>query len=179
MRIGIDISQVAYSGTGVAEYTKRLVTSLVRYDRENEYVLFFSGLRRRLADVKLHIPDGERIEVREFFLPPTLLDILWNRLGVFPIEWFIGKVDVFISSDWTQPPSKSAKLVTVVHDLSPLKFPQEHHSTIVNVHKRRLKRVKELCEAVICDSRSTKKGLRQITQISENKIHVIYPGGKF
>ena len=177
MRIGVDISQVVYSGTGVGEYTKRLIVNLVKNDTENEYVLFFSSLRRKLPDSIAKI-QNENVSIKRFYLPPTLLDILWNRLGIFPIEWFIGKVDVFISSDWTQPSSRLAKLVTVVHDLSPLKFPQEHHPLIVNVHKRRLDKVKKLCNIVICDSKATKQDLVEMLGISELGVKVVYPGGK-
>ena len=46
MRICIDVSQAVY-GTGVGDYTKNLVTHLLRVDSENEYVLFGGALRRR------------------------------------------------------------------------------------------------------------------------------------
>jgi len=177
MRIGVDISQVVYSGTGVGEYTKRLIINLLKNDTENEYVLFFSSLRRKLPEDILKM-QSRNVTIRRFFLPPTLLDMLWNRLGIFPIEWFVGEVDVFISSDWTQPSSRSAELVTVVHDLSPLKFPQEHHPKIVNVHKRRLEKVKKLCDMVISDSQATKQDLVKMLGVSESNVKVVYPGGK-
>ncbi|MDP2860286.1 MAG: hypothetical protein Q8N98_01070, partial [bacterium] len=50
MKIGIDISQLAYSGTGVATYTQNLVENLLNLDRENEYILFFSSLRKQLDE---------------------------------------------------------------------------------------------------------------------------------
>ena len=53
MRIGIDISQIAYEHTGVAGYLKRLVEELLRIDKENEYVLFFSSLRKKTQNSKL------------------------------------------------------------------------------------------------------------------------------
>ena len=43
MKIGIDISQTAFEGTGVAEYTKKLVETILKLDAENEYLLFFAG----------------------------------------------------------------------------------------------------------------------------------------
>ena len=47
MRIGIDISQIAYEGTGVANYLSNLVRELVKSNNQ-EYILFFSSLRRTL-----------------------------------------------------------------------------------------------------------------------------------
>jgi len=47
MKIGIDISQTAYPATGVANYLKNLVKKLLEIDQKNEYVLFFSSLRKK------------------------------------------------------------------------------------------------------------------------------------
>ena len=175
MKIGIDISQIVYEGTGVANYTRNLVENLLRIDKENEYILFFSSLRRRYKKLKIKYKK-HKVKIKKFKIPPTFLDILWNRLHIFPIEWFIGKVDVFFSSDWTQPPTISAKKVTTIHDLSIFKFPKEHHPKIVATQKRRLKWVKKECDLVICDSESTKKDVMEILKIPEDKLRVVYPG---
>ena len=47
MKIGIDISQIVYEGTGVARYTKNLVENLLKIDKKNTYVLFGASLRKR------------------------------------------------------------------------------------------------------------------------------------
>ena len=121
MKIGIDISQVIY-GTGVSTYTENLVKALLLQDKKNEYLLFGGSLRRR-ADLKTFVSELKgNFESKFFPIPPTLGDILWNRLHILPIEKLVGDLDVFHSSDWTQPPSKAFK-VTTVHDLIPLKFP--------------------------------------------------------
>jgi len=168
MKIGIDISQIVYEGTGVANYTKNLVESLLKIDKKNEYIFFFASLRKKPPKLP---------HVRSFKIPPTILEFLWNRLHICPIEWFIGKVDVFFSSDWTQPPTIRAKKVTTIHDLSPWKYPETFHPKIVKVHQRRVKWVKKECDAIICDSQATKKDVIEILRIPEGKLKVIYPGG--
>jgi glycosyltransferase involved in cell wall biosynthesis len=175
LRIGIDISQIAHEGTGVANYTLNLVENLLKIDKKNEYILFYSSLRKKLHDSRFTIHDS-RIRIKKFRLPPTILDILWNRLHIIPIEWFIGDVDVFISSDWVQPPTRKAKKVTVIHDLSFMHYPDEHHNKIVNVQKRRLKWVKEESDCIICDSKATRKDVIQILKVNKDKIKIIYPG---
>jgi len=42
MKIGIDISQLAFENTGVSNYLSDLVQNLVKIDTKNEYILFFS-----------------------------------------------------------------------------------------------------------------------------------------
>lgn len=176
MRIGIDISQLAYPQTGVANYVGNLVENLLKLDKDNEYILFFSSLRGQIKNEKLKIKNGN-IKLKTFKIPPTLLDLLWNRFHIIPVEWFIGDVDVFLSSDWTQPPTKKAKKVTILYDLLVYKFPQEMHPKIVATQKRRLAWVTKECDQIICISEATKKDAMEILGIEEERLAVVYPGG--
>src|ERR1035437_2274701 len=117
MVIGIDISQLAYPGTGVANYLGSLVQSMVDLDKENEYVLFFSSLRKNFQFSIFNFQSNPNVTIKTFRIPPTVLDILWNKLHILPIESLIGDVDIFITSDWTEPPAKKAKKVTILYDL--------------------------------------------------------------
>lgn len=165
MRFGIDISQIIY-GSGVSVYTKSLVENLLKIDRLNEYVLFFSSLRRRPPPFT---------NLCSFKFPPNFLDLIWNRLHIFPIEKFIGQIDIFHTSDWTEPPSKCPK-VTTIHDLTPLLFPDETHPKIIATHKRRLAWVKKESKVIIVSSKTTKKDVMNHLGIPEKKIRVIYEG---
>ena len=167
---------MVYERTGVGEYVLRLVEHLLQVDKNNEYVLFFSSLRRNFQFSIFNFQSKPKnLKIKAFRFPPTFLDFLWNRLHIFPIEWLIGPVDIFISSDWTQPPTR-AKKVTIMYDLIVYKYPEETAKKIVDVQKRRLKWVKKECDAVFCISESTKKDANEILGIDKNKLIVIYPG---
>lgn len=183
MKIGIDISQTAYEGTGVANYVFQCVDRLLKTDTQNEYVLFYSSLRIQNSKFKIHsIRQAQdknykaKFKIKQFKLPPTVLDILWNKLHILPIEWLIGDVDVFISSDWTQPPVRCAKNVTILYDLIVYKYPHETAEKIVKTQKRRLHWVEKECDAILCISESTKKDAMEILGIEEKKLFVTYPG---
>ena len=177
MKFGIDISQIAYEHTGVAGYLKRLVEELLRIDGKNEYILFFSSLRRRIQNSKFKIQNhNSKLKIKEFMLPLFILDILWNRLHVFPIEWLIGNVDVFITSDWTEPPTNKAKKATILYDLIVYKYPNETDRKIVEAQKRKLKWVKKESDLIFCISEATKKAAMEILGIEEKRLKVIYPG---
>lgn len=179
MRVGIDISQIVYEGTGVAQLTKKLVEYLVKIDKDNSCVLFGSSLRRSktLSDFCLNVLKHlNNVEVKILPFPPTLLDFFWNRLHILPIEWFIGDVDVFISSDWTQPPTKKAKKATILYDLIVYKYPQETAKIIVETQKRRLQWVKKECDVIFCISEATKRDAMNILAIEERRLKIIYPG---
>lgn len=176
MKIGIDISQLAYEG-GVQRYLVSLINSMLEIDNDNEYILFFSSLRKDLKFSVLNFkPYDKRVRIKTFKLPPTFLDILWNKLHVVPIEWLIGDVDIFISSDWTEPPTIKAKKATILYDTIVYKFPQQTDKKIIEVQKRKLKWVKKESALIFCISEATKKDAQQILGIEEERLKVLYPG---
>lgn len=192
MRIGIDISQIVYEGTGVSTYVRKMVASLVKRYPEHEYVLFGASFRlRHLFSEYVASLGTDRAAVRLVTVPvpPTVLEWLWNRLHIIPVEWLIGNVDVFWSSDWTQPPLSRAVGVTTIHDLSTLRFPKESHDkTVVNLsqarivadivgtQRRRLLRAARECTVFFCDSEATKRDAHDALGIQEYKLKVAYPG---
>ena len=133
MKIGIDISQLSYRNTGVSNYLKHLVKGLIDTDQENEYILFYSSLRGRL-DLQ-DIPQKKNVRLVKSFLPPTALDFIWNKLHIVPIEIFTGSLDIFITSDWVEPPTKAAKKATILYDLIVYKYPQSQQVKLSR-HKR-------------------------------------------
>lgn len=165
IKVGFDISQLAHIG-GVGVYTQNIAENL-QQESELDMVYFYSSLR---------IPyKGKLKNVKKYRLPPTLFEMLFNRLRNTGIEKFIGNVDIYHSSDWVQPPTK-AKKVTTYHDVIPLKYPQWSHPKIVEVHKRRLHIVEKEIDAVIAVSETTKHDLMEISNIPSEKIYVIYEG---
>lgn len=176
MTIGIDISQMAYENTGVANFTKNLVENLLKIDKKNQYVLFYSSLRRNFQLPVLKFQSSSKVFIKKFKLPPILLDLFWNRLHILPIEMFLGDLDIFISSDWTQPPTRKAKKATIIYDLSMYKYPEESGELITHTHKRRLDWVKKECDIIFCISESTKQDAMEILGIAEKRLRVIYPG---
>lgn len=174
MRVGIDVSQIAFGNTGVANYLSSLVRELVKNDK-HEFVLFFSSLRRDLPREFENDVRRNNVKIKKFKLPPTALDLLWNNLHIVPIEIFIGNIDLFISSDWSEPPSR-AKKVTIIYDLIVYKHSEETDQKIVSVQKRKLLWVKKESNIVFCISESSKKDAIDILGLDPKKVEVIYPG---
>lgn len=130
-------------------------------------VFFFSAFRKSYH--------GPLKNVKKFRLPPTLFEVMFNRIRTVGIEKFIGPVDIYHSSDWVQPPTK-AKTVTTYHDLVPLLYPKWSHPKIVSVNKIRLKLVEAEVDKVIAVSQSTKNDLLSLSKLKPSQIEVIYEG---
>lgn len=175
MKIGIDVSQTAFAGSGVGKFVEELVVNLSLIDKKNEYILFFSSLRNKL-NPRIANLRSSNFKIKTYKFPLSFLDLLWNKLHFLPIELFIGNVDIFMSSDWLQPPTKNAKKTTIIYDLIVYKYPNETAKSIVEVQKRKLKWVKREVDIVLCISEATKKDVKEILGIGEEKLKVIYPG---
>ncbi len=174
MIIGIDVSAVAY-GTGVSNYTLNLVSGLISQDRSNTYKLFFSSMRLPVpSDIIQLSKKYSNVQLYAFKLAPTLLHWLWNKLHLIPIEFFIGKCDVFHTSDWTQPPTLKAKLVTTVHDLTPFTHPQWHHPKVISTHTAKMKLAIKESSAIICVSQNTKSDFQKLFPRYKGLVEVIY-----
>jgi glycosyltransferase involved in cell wall biosynthesis len=178
MKIGIDISQVAYEGTGVANYTKELVRNLIEVDYENQYVLFGLSFRKKdiLLDFANEVTQGKRnVQVKLFPYPVKFADTLWNKYHIVNIEKLTGQLDIFHSSDWIQPPTH-AKNITTVHDLVIYKHPELSHPIIVETQKKRLNWVTRECKRIITDSFCSRDDIINILKFGSENIDVVYPG---
>ncbi len=178
MRIGIDISQVVYEGSGVAAYVKNSVRSLLAQDSSNTYILFGTSLRQRSKLIAFYktLSPYPNVKLVALPIPSRFFEFLWNRLGLVPIEWIVGTIDVFWSCDWMQPPLAKARGITTIHDVSFLKFPHTFPQSIIAVQRRRLKRAVNECKKILCDSLATKEDVHNLLHISNDRLIVVYPG---
>ncbi|EKD67822.1 MAG: glycosyl transferase, group 1 [uncultured bacterium] len=180
MTIGIDISQIVFTGTGVSRYIEQMTEAMIKFAPSNTYILFGATLRQQkkiqeFSEKLQKISKNVRLVYAP--IPPTILDILWNTLHIIPITWFTGPIDVFWSSDWTQPPIPKKTIgITTIHDVSFLIYPESFPEIIKIVQERRLNYAKRECSLFLCDSESTKKDVIEKLHIPKDKCVVIYPG---
>ena len=176
MTIGIDISQLAYPNTGVANYLSSLVSEMVKTDNNNKYILFFASLRGKLnQDFESSVLKNRNVTIRKFPIPQSALVYLWNKVHRLPIENFIGEIDLFVTSDWTEPPSR-AKKVTIIYDTVVYDFTDETDENIIQVQKMKHKWMRKESDAFLCISKSTSEDAHRILGIPKTKLHVVYPG---
>jgi hypothetical protein len=176
VKIGIDISQLTFQKVGVSDYLANFLNGLLKIDEKNEYIFFYSSMRGKLNIDKFKFLKKSNVRLRQFKMPPTFLDFLWNRLHIFPIENLIGEVDLFITSDWTEPPAKKAKKATILYDLIVYKYPNETDSKIIKTQKRKLHWVEKESDLIFCISKSTAKDANEILGIEESRLKIAYPG---
>ena len=178
MKIGIDISQIVYEGTGVGRFVDGLTDSILEFDKTNQWTFFFSSLRQNLNPQIKNAIKKSGHHLFEYKLPPSALSFLWNSIHRMKVEKLVGVQDWFITSDWTEPPSHMKK-ATIIHDLAYMQYPETIHSTILKTQRQRMNWIKKESKIIFADSETTKHDAVYLCGLNEKKIFVHYPGVAF
>jgi len=174
--VGIDISLMAFPGSGVGTYTYNLVKHLPKSDLFN-FHLFYSSLRRPPDQLPLKSLQKNEKKIFNYHFPRRLIEFFGNRLPVLPVELLIGKLDLFHSSDFLRFPLIWGKGVTTVHDLTWKKFPEYHTQEIIKLHQKKMELTIKHGDFIIVDSEATKKDLFEYyPQIDPKKVFKVYLG---
>lgn len=174
MQIGIDVSSLVY-GRGVSRYTSNIVRALLE-KKDVNLSLYGSSWRQfstLQSEVKKLKQFGTPNQIALQKLPPKMLQLGW-RMGLNPIKDHLPKVDVFHSWDWIQPPDKNLPLVSTIHDLAILRFPESAHPQILAAHQRSWEILKKRHAHIIAVSQATKKDIIELLDIPAHRISVVY-----
>lgn len=180
MKIGIDISQIVYKGSGVSRFTEGLVHAILTYEEFHHWSFFFSSFRQKLDQALTDRIKSKGFDLNIYPYPPTLLSTVfndWHGLSGMLLKRNkrLQKLDWFITSDWTEP-SVPTKKATIVHDLVFKKFPETVHPSILKTQQKRLGHVIRESDLIFADSRSTAQDLISEYDVDKKKIAVNYPG---
>jgi len=168
MKIAILADPLDNQSAGVHTYTKQLVEALIKYDTKNEYLLIREKKDPTLPITQIAIPNIRLpigfASLRLFFIIPFLLR-LKNVDAVLEPAHF---------GPFNLP--KRIKRITMIHDLTPLLFPQYHrfHSQILQ--RIFLKRILRKADIILSNSENTSKDLTQFFPFAIPKIKTILLG---
>src|SRR3972149_4047180 len=179
MNIGIDANCLLFEKAGIGQYTRHLLTNLLRIDRKNDYFLYFSFLHQRSQREKiirdfLEKSAGSKVKIRILPLPAQWYE--WLLATPLPITKLItDPLDVFFSPFAAGIPRNGfAKMVVTIHDLVFIRFPEHRGRKLSNYYLKRHKIALKNSKKVIVPSQATKKDLQDFLKVSPAKIKVIY-----
>ncbi len=102
--------------TGIGRYVRELLRTLPRALDErlpgSSAQLTTWSARHHRVDPVLRVPQvGPRV-------PARVLRTSWMHRDVPPIEWLVGRTDVFHGTNFVSPPTRRAREVVTIHDLT-------------------------------------------------------------
>lgn len=179
MRIGIEYTVGVYQGSGVGRYARTLARALADLDRANDYLLLWARARgedgRELPhlDRAAHFPANFR--ARRLPLDNRLLTAGWQRLRLpLPIETFSGPLDLLHAPDFVAPPTRRARRIVTIHDLTFLVVPQYAHPPLRAYLQGVVPRSVRTADHIFADSLATKEDLQRLLGVPEERVSVIY-----
>jgi glycosyltransferase involved in cell wall biosynthesis len=178
MRIGIDMRSLVSltDQAGIFQYMVNLMVNLARIDTKNDYTLFFNFAKRvHLRHVQPVLSLGANFRVKVCRLPGRVMHRLIGTKA-FPIELFLGRVDVFHGPVLALPAQLFGRSVVTVHDLMFVKHPEFLKPEWVSDLRQKASFSLARADAIIADSNFTKQDLIDAYHIPEGKIKVIYCG---
>ena len=176
MKVGIDFTPALYD-RGVSRYTTNLVRSLLEKPAV-ELTLYGSSLRshQKLTTRAKKVVNAAKVanqpQLHFQQYPPKLHRLIW-RFGLNSIQSQLPHLEVFHSWDWLQPPDKKLPLVSTIHDLAMLKYPDVAHPELLKAHQRSWRILKERQAEIIAVSQATKKDIMNFLDIPSFRIHVV------
>lgn len=174
MRIGIDASTILQKKTGIGNYTYYLLKNLLSIDDKNQYVIFLNSYRHKLAEYPFL--KNKNVKVVKFNIPGPFLIRAWRYLKFPPIDFLIGKIDVFHSPASYIPPQIRGLKVTTIHDLYFLRNPEKCEKSGGQFFNSTIPKLINKIDKIIVPSFFTKQELTDLLKIPEEKICVIYEG---
>ena len=121
LRVGLDVLAFAGERTGVGRFCTGLAGALVARE---EVELLGYAVARNARRATAATAGALKIAVRTWPLPARLLNSVWARADVPPVEWLTGPLDVVHGTNYVVPPSAHAGRVVTVYDLTALRYPQ-------------------------------------------------------
>jgi glycosyltransferase involved in cell wall biosynthesis len=175
LKIGIDYTAALKQSGGIGRYTRGLITTLAQLDATNHYRLLATrdAPPVGLASFQAYPHFSQTI----YPLPERWLTIAWHRFFLpIPVEWFSGPLDLFHSPNFILPPTRHAKTLLTVHDLSFIRHPQGAVDSLRKWLNQVVPRSLERADHILADSMSTKNDLVELFSLSPNQITVVGAG---
>ena len=170
MRIAIDATILRSQNTGTGFYVINLLNGLMKYDKENEYIVF--GNKEIIK--KFVFLNNKNFRIENVIFKNRIVRVLW-QLFILPFKLKKLNVNILHSTNYITPLFKfNLKFIVTIHDLTFIIFPEKF--TIV---KRLFFRFMvpifiRRADKVITVSENTKNDIIKFLKVPKEKISVTF-----
>lgn len=175
MNVAIDYTAALKQSGGIGRYARGLINTLARLDRQNNYTLLATTDAPR--DALKNFRSYPNFSPKIYPLPERWMTIGWHRFYLpIPVEWFTGSIDLFHSPNFILPPTRRAKTLLTVHDLSFIRHPQGAVNSLRKWLEKVVPRSLARADHILADSQSTKMDLTDLFNIDPEDVTVVGAG---
>ena len=177
MQIGFDAKRLFLNQTGLGNYSRFIVDSLLHLYPENNYLLFTPKTRKSAqTEHYFEHPNIQVIQPKGIWKLP-ILNSFWRSFLIGTTKE-AQQLTIYhgLSHELPSGLPKHVKKVLTVHDVIFLRNPELFNPIDVWIYKQKLKSACRQADKIVAISLQTKHDLMDYFDVSEDKIHVIYQG---
>ena len=169
MRIGFDAKRAYANTSGLGNYARSLLQSLVTYYPENEYLAFAAG-GTAFPDAPAGLQRvGPSSVIARLFPALWRAALVSEQIGRMRLSLYHG-----LSNELPRGIASPVKKIVTVHDLIFLRYPQWYPATDRFVYRQKVRRACAGADAVIAVSRQTADDLVSYLGVPADRIRVVY-----
>jgi len=175
MNIGFDAKRAYFNYSGLGNYSRTLVKSLIQYFPENNYSLFTP--RKTTTEFSDFIARQRNVAVVE---PTKFLTKNFSsywRSFLIPKEFEKNNLNIFhgLSNELPLNTGQSGvKTVVTIHDLIFIRYPEFYAALDRKIYSIKFKSACEESDIIIAVSEQTKRDIVEFFRVEEKKIKVVY-----
>ena len=175
MTIGFDAKRAFLNTSGLGNYSRTLIKSLIKFYPEHNYSLFTTSKSK--SDFSNFVSRQKNVSVVQ---PEKLLDkkinSRWRSYGISPLL-SEQKIDVYHGLSNELPFNISAfkgKKIVTIHDLIFLRYPKLYPLFDRKIYNKKFRHACQLADVIVATSEQTKNDIEEFYSVDSKKIKVIY-----
>ena len=173
MRIGYEAKRVFHNASGLGNYSRNLIRSMVEFYPQNDYFLY--------NPFPAKIPFGKEYNNIHEILPDYSNPILANlwRQKLIPKQAEKDKIDIFHGLSHELPSGlkkRGIPSVVTVHDLIFIRKPELYKAVDRKIYSLKVKAACEQASHIVAASKQTQSDLVELLKIPMERTSVIYQG---
>jgi glycosyltransferase involved in cell wall biosynthesis len=172
--IGYDAKRAFYNKSGLGNYSRSLISAIIKNYPGNSFFLFTPKTKKRAV---LEYEDKFRlIEPKSFF--NKLVNAIW-RIKFVNRDIVRNEIKIYHGLSQELPfgiEKTGTKTVVTVHDLIFLRFPEFYKWVDIKIYTWKVAHACKVADHIVAISLQTRNDLIEFLGISPDKISVIYQG---
>jgi len=166
VRIGLDATPLLRPRTGIGVFTDMLV--LHARESGDEVVGLVSGYKR-WSDGR---PDLG-LEVHENWVPRAMNPVFFDLLRWPKLEDFLGRIDMFIATNYLLPPARRAAAVAYIHDVGRLTHPELYGRRQVWRARILVRRCARNADLLVVPTEAVAREVAALGLVPRERMHVV------
>ena len=172
MKVALELQPCYWERTGIGTYTYELAKRMRNKDGVEFCGNVFNFLGRKNNE---ELMAGITMPVRENkLLHYGIYRRMWRYLPVPHERMFPGKVDLSVFFNFIVPPNIQGKVITTVHDLTYLRYPETMKKSNYQHLTRGMDYSVKRSDRIVTVSHFSKQEIQKYLEVPEEKISVVY-----